>query len=351
MAVYDIGEFEGRPFIVMELVDGESLASRLQWRPFSVRDALKIGAQVAEALAAAHAAGVVHRDLKPQNIMLTPDGRAKIVDFGLGTLQCDNSANRPGDTRTRTMHFSVEGTAGYMAPEQAAGRPVDMRADQFALGVILYEMVSGWRAFVRETEEIQTLSDIIDAEPAPLKQVCPRASAALVAIVIRYCKGAARRSLRLDARPGARPASRRGGTIAIPRDDHAGGEAGEAGMGAAVCGRRGSACGIGDGGVVIYTSASVPAAVRANQVVLQAKLADAYSMLGRKADTLEAVAAVERLGSADAAALFHVASACERIGERALALQWLLKAVAAGYPRDSIAQSPALAELLSRSGM
>ncbi len=333
----------------MELVDGESLASRLQWRPFSVRDALKIGAQVAEALAAAHAAGVVHRDLKPQNIMLTPDGRAKIVDFGLGTLQCDNSANRPGDTRTRTIRLSVEGTAGYMAPEQAAGRPVDMRADQFALGVILYEMVSGWRAFVRETE-IQTLADIIDAEPAPLKQVCPRASAALVAIVDRCLQKDPRDrygstlDLAHDLRAAAEEPSQSHATImpvAKPaRRAWARPSVGGAALLAALV----------MAGVGLYTSAAVPAAVRANQVVLQAKLADAYSMLGRKADTLEAVAAVERLGSADAAAMFHVASACERIGERALALQWLLKAVAAGYPRDSIAQSPALAELLSGSG-
>lgn len=184
VAVHDIGEFEGRPFIVMELVQGESLATRLHWRPLSIREALNLGAEVAEALAAAHAAGVIHRDLKPQNIMLTADGRAKIVDFGLGTFQPDAATSQPGDTRTRTIRFSVEGTAGYMAPEQAAGRAVDMRADQFALGVILYEMVSGRRAFARETD-IQTLSDIIDADPAPLKQVCPKATAALVAIVDR----------------------------------------------------------------------------------------------------------------------------------------------------------------------
>lgn len=183
VTVYDIGRFRGRPFIVMELVAGESLAARLARGSLGVREALRLAAQIAEALAAAHDAGVVHRDLKPQNIMLTRHGRAKIVDFGLSMLQRGRRCAEPNGP-ARAVRLPLQGTVGYMAPEQAAGLPPDMRADQFALGAILYEMVSG-RPALALPAEIQTLSDIIDLEPLPLEQVCRAAPPALVAIVNR----------------------------------------------------------------------------------------------------------------------------------------------------------------------
>jgi TolB-like protein/predicted Ser/Thr protein kinase len=185
VTVYDIGRYRGRPFIVMEFVDGETLLARLKRGPVKLREALALGAQIAAALAAAHVEGVVHRDLKPQNIMLTTDGRAKIVDFGLGMMMQRDSRNAAlATSETETMRLSLQGTVGYMSPEQASGLPPDLRADQFALGAILYEMVSGRRAFARRTD-VQTLSDIIDGEPVPLSTLCPNAPPALVAIVYR----------------------------------------------------------------------------------------------------------------------------------------------------------------------
>ena len=128
-------------------------------RPLKTREVLEIACQVADGLAAAHSAGVVHRDLKPQNIMLTSDGRAKIVDFGLSKL---TNGAADGDDLTATGHaltanHVVLGSAGYMAPEQVAGEPVDGRADQFALGAVLYEMLSGKRAFKKGTS-VQTMA-------------------------------------------------------------------------------------------------------------------------------------------------------------------------------------------------
>ncbi len=185
VTVYDIGRLRGQPFIVMEYVEGQSLASRLLGGPLKIRDTLRIGWQIADALAAAHAAGVVHRDLKPQNVMLSADGRPKIVDFGLGSLNRDEETTRkrtsPSEP-TITTSRAVQGTVGYMAPEQAAGTFSDMRADQFALGAMLYEMASGHRAFLRETD-VQTMADIIDADPRPLESVCRCPSPALLALV------------------------------------------------------------------------------------------------------------------------------------------------------------------------
>ncbi len=186
VTVHDIGVFEDRPYVVMELVEGQSLAALLRSGALKLREALAIAGQVADALAAAHAAGIVHRDLKPQNVMVTADGLVKIVDFGLGRAAAVSQAGEDGATATvaLTGPFAIRGTVGYMAPEQAAGKPVDTRADQFAFGVMLYEMVSGRRPFDRETA-IQTLADILEAEPRPLGKVCPAAPPALASIVHR----------------------------------------------------------------------------------------------------------------------------------------------------------------------
>ena len=188
VTVHDIGAAEdGRPFIVMELVAGQSLLDALRsQRSLKPARAIEIASEVAEGLAAAHAAGIVHRDLKPSNIMLTEDGRAKIVDFGLGKT---TSAAPSSDDTTfwaggLTDSFAVVGTAGYMAPEQVATGPIDFRADQFALGALIYEMISGRRAFKRATA-IQTLAAIVDADPEPLAELCPDAPIELVRIVER----------------------------------------------------------------------------------------------------------------------------------------------------------------------
>jgi tetratricopeptide (TPR) repeat protein/tRNA A-37 threonylcarbamoyl transferase component Bud32 len=187
VTIHDIGAAEdGRPFIVMELVTGQSLLSTLQRQRLKPAQVIEIATQVADGLATAHAAGIVHRDLKPSNIMLTEDGRAKIVDFGLGkaTSPTPSAEDETFRADVLTDAFAVVGTAGYMAPEQVATKPIDFRADQFALGAIIYEMVSGRRAFKRPTA-IQTMAAIVDIDPEPLAEICPDAPSELVRIVER----------------------------------------------------------------------------------------------------------------------------------------------------------------------
>jgi serine/threonine-protein kinase len=186
VTVYDVGDNHGHPYIVMELVDGESLWQRLGARRLKTREVLEIACQVADGLAAAHAAGVVHRDLKPQNIMFTADGRAKIVDFGLGKLT-PGSAGPDEATAAKdvlTAEHVVLGSAGYMAPEQVVGPSVDGRADQFALGAVIYEMLSGKRAFQKPTS-VQTLAAIIDDDPEPLSALNPGVPTPVVTLVER----------------------------------------------------------------------------------------------------------------------------------------------------------------------
>ena len=186
VTVHDVGEVDGRPFIVMEFVAGQSLHSALEWERLKLGRVIEIASQVADGLTVAHGAGVVHRDLKPRNIMLTEDGRAKIVDFGVGKTSQPTSG-----AEDKTIHaggltdaFYVVGTAGYMAPEQVTSRPVDFRADQFALGAILYEMVTGRRAFKSATP-VQTMAAIVDTEPEPLAELAPDTPIELVTIVDR----------------------------------------------------------------------------------------------------------------------------------------------------------------------
>lgn len=164
----DIGEEAGMVYFVSELVEGQSLRDRIDAGPLGVRELLDIATQLADGMAAAHAAGITHRDLKPENIMLTRDGRVKILDFGLARQA---SAPTPAADRTMTMHETqpgtVMGTANYMSPEQVRGGAVDYRSDQFSFGVILYEMATGKQAFHRETA-VQTMSAVIAEDPPVL---------------------------------------------------------------------------------------------------------------------------------------------------------------------------------------
>ena len=186
VTVHDVGEEQGHPYVVMELIEGESLQQRLDTGRFKTREVLDIACQLADGLAAAHGAGVVHRDLKPQNIMLTSDGRAKIVDFGLSkstprTLDPDELTVISSEL---TAEHVVLGTAGYMSPEQVAGQRADGRTDQFALGIVLYEMLSGRRAFKKGTSA-QTMAAIVDEEPPSLFGMSPKVPDPLVALVER----------------------------------------------------------------------------------------------------------------------------------------------------------------------
>src|SRR6202795_959078 len=149
VTIYDIGSSDSISFIAMELVKGEPLRQVLSKGALSVRSLLQIGVQVADGLAKAHASGIVHRDLKPENVMVTEDGLVKILDFGLAKLNQPEgikSERKQGLTASgQTEPGLVLGTAGYMSPEQAFGKAVDFRSDQFSLGAILYEMATGRR--------------------------------------------------------------------------------------------------------------------------------------------------------------------------------------------------------------
>jgi len=186
VTVHDVGEVDGQPCIVMEFVAGETLHARMEARRLKLKEVIAIGAQVAEGLAAAHGAGVVHRDLKPRNIMITEDGRVKILDFGLGkvTPTTARSDDPTVEIPDLTNSQEVVGTAGYMAPEQVTNGRIDNRTDQFALGTILYEMLTGSRAF-RRPSPVQTMAAVVEDEPTPLLELEPMVPHELATIVQR----------------------------------------------------------------------------------------------------------------------------------------------------------------------
>jgi serine/threonine protein kinase len=172
LAVYDVEVEAGTPYIVSELVEGDSLRQVLdRAAPLPAGTLLDVAVQIADGLSAAHQAGIVHRDLKPENVMLTRDGRAKILDFGLAarTVSDGLSASKAA---TPTAAHTIRGTAAYMSPEQARGLPADYRSDQFSFGTILYEMATGRVAFHRETP-VQTLSAVIDTRPEAIAALNP----------------------------------------------------------------------------------------------------------------------------------------------------------------------------------
>ncbi len=178
VTIFEIGDTEATPYIAMELVDGRTLRAMLAGAPLSVRTALQIAAQIADGLAKAHEAGIVHRDLKPENVMVSKDGFVKILDFGIAKLVGGLQDGDAGPFSHLTETGFVLGTTSYMSPEQAAGKPLDGRSDQFALGLILYEMLTGRKAFERPTV-VQTLSAIIQEDPEPVERVNPRVPAPL----------------------------------------------------------------------------------------------------------------------------------------------------------------------------
>ena len=186
VAIYDLGQADSQPYISMELVSGETLRQILQAGAMPARRALQIAAPIADGLAKAHEAGIVHRDLKPENLMVSHDGFAKILDFGLAKLVDESDARAALATATAkaTWPGSVVGTVGYMSPEQARGATADSRSDQFSFGLVLYEMLTGQRAFDRQTS-VETLSAIIRDDPRPLEQVNPSVPAPIRWVVDR----------------------------------------------------------------------------------------------------------------------------------------------------------------------
>jgi Tol biopolymer transport system component len=187
VTIHDIGQSGSVSYIAMELVDGQTLREIVVEGPMPVRRIFSIAPQIAEGLAKAHTAGIVHRDLKPENVMVSKDGYVKILDFGLSKLVAPASGGvsaMPTLARPETHPGTVLGTVAYMSPEQAGGRAVDYRSDQFSLGSILYEMAAGEKAFRRDSAA-ETMSAIIREDPEPLARASPKAPPPLRWIIER----------------------------------------------------------------------------------------------------------------------------------------------------------------------
>jgi serine/threonine protein kinase/tetratricopeptide (TPR) repeat protein len=189
VTIYDVGRMGDRPYIAMELVAGQTLRQLLDEAFLTPRRALPLAIRIAGGLAAAHSRGIVHRDLKPDNIMVLDDQRVKILDFGLAKLTGHDLEGSDADvtariTRRRTAPGTILGTIGYMSPEQASGDPADFRSDQFAFGVILYELLTGLRPFQRPSS-LETLHAIIRDEVPPLREVNPEVPERISIIVER----------------------------------------------------------------------------------------------------------------------------------------------------------------------
>lgn len=195
LSIYDIGDDHGTPYVVSELLQGESLRERLARGPVASRKAVDYARQIAKGLAAAHERGIVHRDLKPENLFVTNDGQVKILDFGLAkfTHPDPDSADDAPTVQVATEAGMVMGTAGYMSPEQVRAKPADARSDIFSFGAILYEMLSGKRAF-RGDSSADTMSAILKEEPPDLSETNRNVSPGLERIV-RHC---------LEKNPGER---------------------------------------------------------------------------------------------------------------------------------------------------
>jgi len=184
LTIYDVGSTEGTPFLVSELLEGETLRDRLDRGPIPPRKSVDIALQIAHGLAAAHDKGIIHRDLKPENVYCTKEGRVKILDFGIAKLSPTGSGDGPTFQMAATEPGIVLGTVGYMSPEQVRGEQVDRRSDIFAFGAILYEMLTGARAFKRDSA-IETLSAIIKEEPRELTELNPNVPPPLERLVRR----------------------------------------------------------------------------------------------------------------------------------------------------------------------
>src|SRR3984957_18971194 len=171
VAVYDVGFSDGAPYIVCELLEGKTLRKRLAEGPLPIRLAVDYSLQIAEGLIAAHDRRIIHRDLKPENLFVTADGRVKILDFGVAKLQStpEQSGRSVEDLTTVTKSGAVIGTVAYMSPEQLRGKTVDHRSDIFSVGAILYEMLTGRRAFRGETE-VDTITAVLRENPPPIDQ-------------------------------------------------------------------------------------------------------------------------------------------------------------------------------------
>ena len=202
ITIYDVGATDSISYLSMELVDGKSLRSVLDEGFMTLRRIVTLASQLADGLAKAHAAGIVHRDLKPENLMISKDGFLKILDFGLAkmTLVTTNEASH---LQTQTTVGTVLGTVGYMSPEQASGKAVDFRSDQFSFGTVLYEMITGKRPFQRGSVA-ESMAAIISEEPEPVHNLNPQ-----IPMVLRWI---------LDRCMAKDPEERYASTLDLARD-------------------------------------------------------------------------------------------------------------------------------------
>src|SRR5712692_1532500 len=185
-SIYEVSEEDGRSFIVMQYIEGETLDVRVKRKPLELSESLSIGTEIADALAEAHAHGIIHRDIKPSNIMITPRGKVKVLDFGLAKIIGDHAAI---DAEAETAMFLTQtgvvmGTAPYMSPEQLRAEPLDGRSDIFSYGTVLYEIISGQAPF-KAKSLAELTSVILMRDPPPLRTHSGTMPAGLEPLILR----------------------------------------------------------------------------------------------------------------------------------------------------------------------